>query len=290
MSDDIIQVGNSLLQHGKLNDRVYIMKLEPEDIDAILAEAEDLAVRHRYSKIFAKAPQSTTPDFRSRGYTQEAAIPAPTPAQDGWVFMSLFLTAEREEPRATHEIMEVQAATQTATRHAPTLEDLPHDYRFNIADGSDCVALAALYDQVFPSYPFPIADPGFLRTNMETHVRYYLIHRGDQLVAASSAEMDREHGLVEMTDFATLPSHRGKRLAQILLTEMDRDMTGEAFTTAFTIARAVSFGMNLTFARGDYEFGGTLRNNTQISGTIESMNIWYKHLLNNQNKSGVSNE
>jgi hypothetical protein len=36
--------------------------------------------------------------------------------------------------------------------------------------------------------------------------------------------------------------------------------------------------MNVTFARCGYRFAGTLINNTQISGRIESMNVWYKGL------------
>ncbi len=48
--------------------------------------------------------------------------------------------------------------------------------------------------------------------------------------------------------------------------------------TVFTIARAKSPGMNITFARSGYDYGGTLVNNTNISGQIESMNVWYKSL------------
>jgi hypothetical protein len=44
----------------------------------------------------------------------------------------------------------------------------------------------------------------------------------------------------------------------------------------FTIARARSTGMNVTFAKNGYSFAGTLINNTNISGRIESMNVWYK--------------
>jgi hypothetical protein len=36
--------------------------------------------------------------------------------------------------------------------------------------------------------------------------------------------------------------------------------------------------MNITFAKNGYEYAGTLKNNTNISGNIESMNVWYKHL------------
>ncbi|HQA81666.1 MAG TPA: hypothetical protein PLV96_12800 [Methanoregulaceae archaeon] len=47
---------------------------------------------------------------------------------------------------------------------------------------------------------------------------------------------------------------------------------------AYTIARAKSYSINITFARGGYEYGGLLPNNTNISGTIEDMNVWYKRL------------
>ena len=47
--------------------------------------------------------------------------------------------------------------------------------------------------------------------------------------------------------------------------------------TFYTIARSVSFGMNITFAKMDYKYTGTLKNNTNISGNIESMNVWYKN-------------
>ena len=37
--------------------------------------------------------------------------------------------------------------------------------------------------------------------------------------------------------------------------------------------------MNITFAKLGYDFGGTLTRNTQISGDLESMNVWYKPLV-----------
>jgi hypothetical protein len=34
--------------------------------------------------------------------------------------------------------------------------------------------------------------------------------------------------------------------------------------------------MNITFTRASYRFSGMLVNNTNISGGIESMNVWYR--------------
>jgi beta-lysine N6-acetyltransferase len=36
--------------------------------------------------------------------------------------------------------------------------------------------------------------------------------------------------------------------------------------------------MNKTFLKFDYCYSGTLINNTNIAGSIESMNVYYKHL------------
>jgi hypothetical protein len=36
--------------------------------------------------------------------------------------------------------------------------------------------------------------------------------------------------------------------------------------------------MNFVFAGAGYAFGGTLVNNTGISGRLESMNVWYRPL------------
>jgi hypothetical protein len=60
---------------------------------------------------------------------------------------------------------------------------------------------------------------------------------------------------------------------------MEKHMIDNNIITSYTIARAKSPGMNITFARNGYEYSGTLINNTQISGKIESMNVWLKTLL-----------
>ncbi|NIP49233.1 MAG: GNAT family N-acetyltransferase [Phycisphaerae bacterium] len=101
---------------------------------------------------------------------------------------------------------------------------------------------------------------------------------GDELVALSSAEVDFNGGNVEMTDFATLSDYRGQGLATFLLDRMEEDVRSGGIQTAYTIARAYSYGMNITFAKHGYQYAGTLVNNTQISGQLESMNVWHKHL------------
>jgi hypothetical protein len=47
---------------------------------------------------------------------------------------------------------------------------------------------------------------------------------------------------------------------------------------AYTIARSLSYPVNSLFSRAGYSFGGTLVKNTNICGSFESMNVWYKAL------------
>jgi putative beta-lysine N-acetyltransferase len=158
------------------------------------------------------------------------------------------------------------------------LNPLPESITLRPAGPKDVHAMAVLYREVFESYPFPIHDPGYLRETMESHVDYFVAETTDGLVGISSAEKDVENSNVEMTDFAVHPSARGHGLAMHLLKQMEAAMREQQIQTAFTIARAGEGGMNATFARLGYHFGGQLVNNTQICGRLETMNVWHKSL------------
>lgn len=278
MSDIIEKLGHSLIQHGPDSDRVYLMKLDPADGATIVGQLDQLAEVNDYGKIFCKVPAPFVEPFTQAGYRREAQVPKFFDGQTDVVFVSRFRKPERADV-----VDEQRGAIETALELAEAKRQSATDpgddgYRIRRLDASDTPQLAALYRVVFPSYPFPIVEEVYLRETMATHIRYFGAFEGDRLVAAASAETDPEARNAEMTDFATEPSYRGRGLAVILLRAMESDMEAGGFATLYTIARAVSVGMNVTFARCGYHFGGTLVNNTQISGGIESMNVWYKNL------------
>jgi len=140
--------------------------------------------------------------------------------------------------------------------------------------------MAELYKGVFDSYPFPIDKPSFLKTAMQGETIFAGVEKGGVLVALASAECDLSEGhlYAEMTDFATDEEHRGNGYALHLLRFLEIQAKEQGVQTAFTIARAISEGINITFSKAGYTYGGRLKNNTDISGTIESMNVWYKAL------------
>jgi putative beta-lysine N-acetyltransferase len=276
MIDVVEPLGDALVQHGPASDRVYVMKLRGADAAEVLRDAEELAARRGYGKVIAKCPAPVASELAGRGFHVEADVPRLFgPATDG-SFVGKFLDAGRAEDPRMGEIERVLRAAQARERDPlPPAVRLPPVVEATPAHADD---IAACYAEVFESYPFPIHDPRHVRAAMDEGTRFFTITEGSTVVAASSMEDGGAPGAVEMTDFATLPDHRGQGLARRLLARMDRRAAEAGVRVAFTVARALSFGMNITFRRCGYHFGGTLINNTQIAGSLESMNVWYRHL------------
>ncbi len=278
MSDIIEKIGSSVIQHGKMSDRVYLMKLSEQDFPSILKEVKELAVKNGYAKIFAKVPGWAKKTFESDGYKKEAHIPCFYNGVEDVFFMAKYLNPNRE--RISNAAF-IAAVIQTAKNVAPVQMDAlmqKDDYHFCILNSEDVADMVSVYKMVFKTYPFPIHDTKYLVATMEENIVYFGIWDKKSLVAVSSCEMDVQSKNVEMTDFATLPEYRGQGLALYLLINMEAEMKKRGMLTAYTIARAESYGMNITFAKARYTYAGLLVNNTNISGGIESMNVWYKAL------------
>ena len=65
----------TLIQHGKHNDRMYLLKLDNNDIPDIFKIMSELCHKNKYSKITCKVPKNMAPIFYSEGFILEAYIP-----------------------------------------------------------------------------------------------------------------------------------------------------------------------------------------------------------------------
>ena len=272
------KVKNSLIQHGKENNRIYLMKLDKRDLPFIADALNSLAEVKGYTKIFAKVPAGKINKFLKNGYIREAAIPGFYNGKKGCIFLAKYFSNDRKKERNVKEITKI---TNISIRKSAEKRQkfIPGNYSIQKAAPKDVVEMSDFYNEIFDTYPFPIGNPNYLRETMKKHINYYVIRDKQKIIALSSAEIDQESQNAEMTDFATLPEYRGNNLASCLLTRMEEDMKAIDFRTTYTMARAMSYGMNITFSKNKYHFAGTLINNTNISGQIESMNVWYKKLL-----------
>ena len=266
----------SQIQHGPYNDRIYLMKAS-EDHGKLPERLIESAKKSGYAKIFAKVPAENADAFLEHKFIKEAVAPGFFNGEKTCAFMAYYLKKARKvEPDIKLYENNLQIALMKKNTPVRNLDD-----KFNIrrCNDDDIGGMAEIYKIVFPSYPFPIHDPGYLHETMHSHVDYFCVETDGRLVALSSAERDDDASNAEMTDFATLPDWLGNGFGAHLLRRMEDEIKPEGIKTAYTIARAASAGMNITFAKLGYIYGGRLKNNTNISGQIESMNVWYNSLV-----------
>ena len=279
MIDIVETLGQSTIQHGSYNNRIYVMNLSRNDFPQIIKKLGDLAQKNNYGKIFVKIPQWAKHEFLDHGFVCEAIIPDFFNGKNDGFFLSKFLEKNQQkesekEKKERKKVLDVFYEKKKRKQKKP----IASDFDLRVISEQDISSLTQLYKQVFKSYPFPIFSPDFIKETMKENVCYYGLFDDHRLIAAASAEMNPDYEHVEMTDFATFPSYRGKNTAASLLYQMEEDMKKKDFKTCFTIARSCSFGMNSTFGKADYEYGGTLIHNTNISGRIESMNVLFKKI------------
>lgn len=276
-SDVIQQIGKSTVQHGHLNDRVYAIRLSREDIPDIIRSLDSLVEKEGYSKIFVKVPESSGGVFSDAGYVVEATVPFFYQGQESALFMAKYSDPQRSVAADSQTIAYVLSV---AFGYAQKEYDpqLPAGFSLVHPHPGDAEEIAALFRSVFKTYPFPITDADFIARSMKEGIRYFCIHQSKRIVAVASCEVDADARNAEMTDFVTDPLFQGKGLSGSLLHAMEGEMKKEDISLAYTIARAKSYPINVTFARAGYQYGGLLPNNTQICGSMESMNVWYKKL------------
>ncbi|MGB5987736.1 MAG: putative beta-lysine N-acetyltransferase [Desulfobacterales bacterium] len=277
MADTVENILGSRVQHGPHNQRIYLMKLGPRHTPGLVAALDDLARQKSYGKIIAKIPASAWEPFERAGYRIEARVPGLIRNRHEALFVAKYPVPRRAReyrdpfdsasPRPPNSIRARQLRPKAQPSHpvSPLIPDDVEDMR-------------AIYRRVFRSYPFPIDNTHYLKGMMRADVLYYGVRMEGSLAAIAGAEMDATDRNVEMTDFATRPSWRGRGLAKSLLTHMERTCRGLGFLTAYTIARSASAGMNRVFQSRGYHQGGRLINNTQISGKIQTMTVWYRRL------------
>lgn len=267
----------TVIHHGDYNKRVYLMKLDKRDLPGVIREINQIARTNKYTKIICKVPQSASPHFLADGFFTEAQIPRFYDGKESAFFMSKFLNSDRLMGVETEQLKYFGGMLEKRNGNVADIIE-PNGYQVKRLQPKHSKEMAAIYREVFDSYPFPIHDEKYIEETMKDEVQYYGVESKGKLIALASSEMDKKGLNAEMTDFATPKENRGKKLSLLLLQEMERQMKEQGFKTLYTMSRLNSVGMNKTFLRSGYIYSGTTINNTNIAGQIESLNIYYKHI------------
>jgi putative beta-lysine N-acetyltransferase len=276
--DRIETIKGSLLQHGHHNNRIYLMRLNTgRDIQLLIESLDRLARDKGYAKILAKIPATTWDAFKQAGFTKEAFVPGFFRGETDACFAAKFFTPLKQQAQPAKEHFIADRAGRADPLSAEQQETGASWY-MEACEPSDVPEMCGIYRRIFKTYPFPIHEQDHLRHMMRAGARYFCIRAEEKIAALAAAEIDRQSQTAEMTDFGTLPGQRGQGFAGRLLRRLDRAAGGAGVRTAYTIARADAAGINKIFANSGYRYAGLLRRNSQISGRIRDMTVWYKHL------------
>ena len=279
MNDKIEKIGNFTVQHGKHNNRIYLTKFSWENFPAAISQLDILAGTNGYTKILAKVPALALTPFVQNNYVIEAFVPGYYNNTEDCIMVSKFFSKLRSE-KPVQDLSEFYNLSAKIENNGEIKYRHSLKFLIRILNSNDVGQITDVYKKVFETYPFPVFEPRYILKTMEDKsVHYFGIFDKTKLIGISSAEIDVANKNAEMTDFAILPEYRGQNMGYKLLNIMENEMKALNIKTLYTIARLKSPGINIIFLKNGYKLSGFLINNTNISGKIESMNVYYKSLL-----------
>ncbi|MYL28688.1 MULTISPECIES: putative beta-lysine N-acetyltransferase [Halobacillus] len=259
-----------------VNKRIKVYQLPDRVTEEEMEELSQTALENDCDKIifYVRANQKETSIAEELSFIYEGEIRGFFQGEDALIY-ARYLNPARSRAGTGNVIprlKELDIVEQTGDK------PLPEGYEIRWADEQDADEMAALYQEVFPKYPTPIHDPGYIRQLMREHVYFSLIHDRKQLVSSCSADLFPEFNAAEFTDCATLPSHRGKGLLSCQYPQLEGKMKQLGVQTMFSYTRAASMGMNIIAKQQGFTFGGCMIQNSMIGSGLEDMNIWFKAL------------
>lgn len=257
------------------NKRIRIDDIRGNIVEAIHL-AEELALHSKAEKLIVKARKEQFVMLLEKGFQCEAMIDQYFLGSDGYFFCKYY-SHERRNSEVTYKedeiVKNVQLLEQNVGGIAP-----PSEYQLKLIQNEDAEKLAELYGKVFKIYPTPLHEPEYIAKTIEEGTIYYAFTHGDEIVSAASAEVNFFYKNAELTDCATLPEHRKYGLMKVLLEQLETQLISKGIYCSYSIARALSFGMNAALHQLGYDYRGRLMNNCYIFDKIENMNVWVKDL------------
>ena len=255
------------------NRRIKLLDCGHDPAETVAA-AVYLAEQQGLEKIWGVVSPAEWVVLSRIGFTREGTLDGYFAEAPG-IAVARYLNGQRAHSTRMEMEDSIVAMAITQTVHAvPT--SVP-GYRARLARQSDAEAISRMLRAVFETYPTPIDSASAIQAAMD-HIRFAVVEYEGAIIGVTSADVDTEHRVAEMTDCAVLPEHRGHGLMLMLLRFLENAVGNLALRSLFTLARATSVPMNLTFARLDYAYRGRLINNCHIAGSWEDMHLWVKPL------------
>ena len=240
-----------------------------------IAELKQMAQKSKCTKIIVKGVPRQATQFIGRGFKLEGKIPGYYQEEDSW-WVTYYLNPNRkvrDQEEKEDAILET-VFSRCFTPPAKT-NSIPGDC-FHWARPADADRLSEFYSRIFETYPSRISESKYLAKQIESGVPYLYMKIDGQIASAIGAELDQFNLCAELSDCATDPAFAGQGYMLLLYRSMENKLAAMGYKTLFTLARALSTGMNMVAARCGYRFSGQLINNCNICGDYGTMNLWVK--------------
>ncbi|THE13687.1 putative beta-lysine N-acetyltransferase [Bacillus timonensis] len=241
---------------------------------SLIDEVYEIAVQHSFEKIIYMAKREDLHCLMAQGYMIEAMISKYFNGSDAY-FVTKYFTNER---RNSEKWMEEEKIITDILRNPQENKQTDTDFLIRKATPKDAGQLAALYNTVFQIYPTPLNNPDYIQQVMKESTIFYVVEDNGTIISVASAEVNRAFYNAELTDCATLDAYRKHGLMKKLLVQLEKELISNGIYCAYSIARALSYGMNKSFCQLGYTYTGRLTNNCYIFDKIEDMNVWVRDL------------
>lgn len=237
---------------------------------------DEIATQNKFDKIIIKSRHDDLSKWLELGFIYEGEF---TGYYNGASAVSMCKYFNNERRNSSYWVEEDKIIKDVLGMSQSSISiPMPKEYTLRMADEQDAKELADLYGQVFEVYPTPMNDPEYVLKMIRSETLFAVITYQNRIVSAASADINAVYHNAELTDCATLIEHRKFGLMKHLIHQLEQELFKRNIYCSYSIARALSFGMNAVFHQKGYVYKGRLANNCKIFDKFEDMNIWVKDL------------
>ncbi|TYS63606.1 putative beta-lysine N-acetyltransferase [Sutcliffiella horikoshii] len=241
----------------------------------ILHYIENWSKQPFVEKVIVKSRRENIRTLIEKGFLLEASVPGYFLGGEGF-FLCKYKNIDRYNSDRWCEEDNILDSVWQKRKQKEVLLD--PNLTLRVAEVTDAIALSDFYKNVFAIYPVPIEDPDYILEKINSNTIFMLLEEKGEIIAAASADMNPFYKNAEITDCATSPSKRKGGYMNSLIRELEAELVKRQIYCSYSIARALSFGMNAVLHNLDYTYKGRLKNNCYIFDKIEDMNVWSKDL------------
>ncbi|QOL25967.1 hypothetical protein LP316_01230 [Thalassotalea sp. LPB0316] len=236
-------------------------------LSSFVPSIKQLAKQQGFKKLTVKAPDSQAIYFFQHGFKIEASILAYYGLQDAIYLAYYFDPAPNALSAPQAEILDKALSPQTNTHSQNNTNEQP----------IVVVAQASSDQSSVLSTPVETFS-GQIKCVSNDQVDTFNGFIGEQAIARVNTLFHQHDKAVELLDFTVDLKTDPCVVLKSLLPFIELHYKEHGCETIFTIVSANSLAVNKGFADADFEFGGTLKNESTFQGQLSHLNTWFKRL------------